>query len=66
MMQLTIERQRRGWSKSELARRTGIGLTEICRIEAGKIYVYPGWRRRIAEAFDLPEEELFQEVKQGA
>ncbi|MEW5954701.1 MAG: helix-turn-helix transcriptional regulator [Bacillota bacterium] len=61
-MSVTQAREQRGWSKSELARRTGIGLTEICRIESGKIYPYRGWRKKIAIALEAPEEKLFPEV----
>lgn len=58
---LAVEREKYGWSKSELSRRSGVGLSEISRIEAGKIYPYPGWRRKIAVALSIPEEELFAE-----
>ncbi len=62
MLNLTVEREKRGWTKSELARRSGVPLAEICRIEGGKIFPYPGWRRKIARAMEMPESELFQEV----
>jgi len=61
-MRLTDERKKRGWSKSELSRRSGVALPEICRIEGGKIYPYPGWRRKLAAALEVSEEELFPEV----
>jgi transcriptional regulator with XRE-family HTH domain len=61
-MSMTQMREKRGWSKSELARRTGIGLTEICRIESGKIYPYPGWRKKIAAALETSERTLFPGV----
>ena len=61
-MRLTREREKRKWSKSELSRRSGVGLSEISKMEAGKIYPYPGWRRRIAAALDVPADELFPEV----
>lgn len=62
MFLITIERQRRGWSKSELARRSGVGLTEISRLESGKIYPYPGWKRRLAEALGCDPDTLFKKV----
>lgn len=62
MSRLTTEREKRGLTKSELARRSGIGLPEICRLESGKIFPYPGWRRRLAAALEVSEDELFPEV----
>ncbi|MGI6078455.1 MAG: helix-turn-helix domain-containing protein [Fastidiosipilaceae bacterium] len=62
MWQLTVEREKRGWSKSELSRRSGVDLASLCRIELGRIYPYPGWRRKIAKAMDMPEKVLFDKV----
>lgn len=62
MFRLTRERQKKGWSKCELSRRTGIFAPDLVNIENGKRHVYPGWRKKIAEAMGLPEEYLFQEV----
>jgi len=39
-----------------------VGLTEISRIESGKIYPYPGWRQRIAEALEVSEDVLFNKT----
>ncbi|MCR4442724.1 MAG: helix-turn-helix transcriptional regulator [Peptococcaceae bacterium] len=60
-MRVTKEREKKGWSKGELSRRSGVGLSEISRIEAGKLFPYPGWRRKIADALGKPEEVLFPE-----
>lgn len=62
MLRLTKERIKRGWSKSELSRRSGVGLVEISRIENGKIFPYPKWRHKLAMAMGMPEHELFKEV----
>jgi transcriptional regulator with XRE-family HTH domain len=53
------ERKKRGWSQHELGSRAGIALTTISAIESGRAHVWPGWRRRLAKAFRLPEEALF-------
>ena len=62
MLRLSAERQRRGWSQAELARRTGIHPATISRLEAGKQFAYSGWRRRLAQALGVPGDELFEEV----
>ena len=64
MLFLTVERERQKLSKSELARRSGIGLAEISRIESGKIYPYPGWRKRLAKALGVAKPDcLFEVIK---
>ncbi|MEW6274205.1 MAG: helix-turn-helix transcriptional regulator [Bacillota bacterium] len=57
-MNVKWEREKRGWSKSELSRRTGIGLTEIIRIEKGQLPIYPKWRKRLEECFGITEVEI--------
>ncbi len=59
MLSLTVERVNRNWSKSELARRARIALTDLSRIEAKKIPAYPGWRKRLSDALEIPESALF-------
>ena len=56
----------RGWSQLDLAIRARIDPTTISRVERGLQVVYPAWRRRLAAAFALPEEELFQAVEEPA
>jgi DNA-binding transcriptional regulator YdaS (Cro superfamily) len=41
---------------------SGIHSSLISRIVNGKVYAYPGWRRRIAAALEVDEAELFQEA----
>jgi hypothetical protein len=41
---------------------TGIAGPDISAIERGTRYPHPGWRRRIAAAFRLPESELFGDM----
>lgn len=53
------ERIKRGWSITRLTVLTGINSTSLSQLERGKLTVFPGWRRRLAQAFELSEEELF-------
>lgn len=57
-MTLKELRVRKGWSQAELARRTGIHPSVISHLEAGRFPLYPGWRRRLAEALGVREEEV--------
>jgi transcriptional regulator with XRE-family HTH domain len=63
MLNLRRIRKARGLSLTQVTVKTGIDPASLSRIERGIIPSGPGWRRRIAEAFELPEEELFMEVE---
>lgn len=52
---------KRGISALELSRRTGIERSVIYNIGNGKIAPYDGWKKRIAEALDMPVIEIFPE-----
>lgn len=62
MLAMRRERIRRGWSLMDLAMRCRIDPGALSRIERRKWPCCPGWRRRIAAAFNMPEEVLFEEV----
>lgn len=66
MLQLKRVRLARGLSLVKLCILTGIDPGNLSRLETGKIYPYPGWRKRIAAALQMPEEELFREVVDDA
>ena len=53
-MLLTIERTRRGWTKSELARRARLNATTVSMIESGRWKPYPVQVRKLADALDWP------------
>lgn len=56
-------REARGWSRAELARRAGMHPADVGRLEAGKAYLWPAWRRKLAAALGLSEsdaKELFE------
>jgi len=62
-LRLREERQRRDWSLVDVTMRTGISSADLSLVERGLKPAFPGWRRRIAKAFNMPESELFREVK---
>lgn len=67
MLQLRVERQRRGLSQTKLSGMTGIASTDISAIENGWKRPFPGWRKRIAKALGVPESEankLFEEIEE--
>lgn len=58
---MAMYREKKGLSKQKLSQLTGISPSNLYHIETGKIFAYPGWRKRISEALDVPEAELFPE-----
>jgi transcriptional regulator with XRE-family HTH domain len=69
MLRLRLEREKQGLSQQKMGYRAEICPATISRIERGKIYPYPGWRKRLAKALGWPEEQadkLFEEVTEEA
>jgi transcriptional regulator with XRE-family HTH domain len=62
VLRLRAERVRRGWSLTRVTMQTGIASADLSALERGLRPAHPGWRRRLAKAFKLPEAELFAEV----
>lgn len=62
MLRLKQERLRRGWSLTDVCLLTRIDPAALSKIERGKWPCGPSWRRRLAAAFNMPEEVLFEEV----
>jgi transcriptional regulator with XRE-family HTH domain len=62
VLRLRAERLKRGWSQTQVSMRTGIATPDVSAVERGRRYPHPGWRRRLAAAFQIPESELFSEV----
>ena len=52
-------------SAYKLAKITGIKSQHIYSIMSGKEFAYPSWRKRIAEALQLPEESIFSAEERG-
>lgn len=59
MNNLKVIRTSKGLSQFSLAKIANITPADLSRIENNKIYVYPKWRKRISEALQVPEKELF-------
>ena len=62
VLRLTVERKRRGLSQSQLSRIADIHPATLSRLEAGKLFAYAGWRRRLERALGVSGDELFEEV----
>lgn len=58
-------RERLGISQTQLAMRTGIHPSTISRLEAGKLFAYPGHRARLARALQVSEDKLFGPETRG-
>ena len=58
-------RNNKGWSQFELGKRADITQGMISQIETGKIFPYPGWRRKLSEALKVDEEYLFPEINKN-
>jgi len=59
-------RTEKGLSQLKLAFISGVGPTEISRIENGWLRPYAGWRKRLADALGASERELFPEEEPQA
>lgn len=53
--------EERGISRNRLAMMSGITPSAIYNLFNGNVPLYPGWKRRIAEALDMDESDLFPE-----
>lgn len=59
---MTLERERHGWSRAELARRAKMHAPIVGQLELGKLTPWPAWKRRLAKVLKVPADELFKEV----
>jgi transcriptional regulator with XRE-family HTH domain len=69
MILLKLEREQRGWSQAELARRANLNANTISLIESGRFVPYPRQLSRIAGALNWPEAQahrLLEREPQGA
>ncbi len=57
---LRAERIRRGWSLTRLTQASGVDSSNLSLVERGLVPAYPGWQARIAQALELPADELFE------
>jgi transcriptional regulator with XRE-family HTH domain len=63
---LRAERLRRGWTLTQVTQLTGIATGDLSQIEHGKRYAFRGWRERLARAFNVDEEALFESAEDRA
>lgn len=65
MKRLTREREKKGWSKNELARQAQLNPSTVSLIEAGRLWPYPVQIVKLTEALGLPASDgdlLLEEV----
>ena len=53
-MRLIEERNQRGWSRAELARRAGMHPSTVSLIESGRLVPYPSQVEKLADALGIP------------
>lgn len=61
MTKLREIRQRKEMTQLQVAAMTGIAPNVLSELENGRRRAYPGWRRRLAMALKVSQEELFPE-----
>ena len=59
--QLAEARKEKGLSQLDVALLTRIPQSVLSHLENGRIFPYPGWRRRLAVALQTTEAQLFPE-----
>ena len=57
MILLTLKREERGWSQSELARRARINPNTVSVIERGRFRPYASQLQKLAKALGVPVKE---------
>ena len=60
MRMITRERERRGWSRAELARRAHLNAATVSLIESGRLEPYRGQLLTLADALGLRSEDAEQ------
>ncbi|MCL5779594.1 MAG: helix-turn-helix transcriptional regulator [Firmicutes bacterium] len=66
MLRLTVERKKRGWTKTELAFRAQLHPSTIGKLESGELKPFPKYKRVLSEIFEVPAEELFNQTEEVA
>ena len=52
-------RVEKGLSQSKLSFTTRIAPNIICNIENNRVHAYPNWRKKIAQALNVSEKEIW-------
>jgi predicted transcriptional regulator len=55
-------REARKLSRMQLSLLTQINPSDLCKLEKGLVYPYPGWRKRLSNALGESEKILFPGV----
>ncbi|OAT82236.1 helix-turn-helix domain-containing protein [Desulfotomaculum copahuensis] len=63
MFRLTVERERRGWSKTRLAILMEIHPATLGKVERGQLPAFPSYCQKLEEIFGIPADKLFEEVE---
>jgi ribosome-binding protein aMBF1 (putative translation factor) len=64
MLRLTLERQKKNWTKARLAREAELDQSLVSKVESGRVCPYPGELRRMARALRLPLQEAERLLEQ--
>lgn len=52
-------REKKGLSQLQLSYKAGISQGAISNLENGKVFAYDGWKKKLAEIFEVTEDEIF-------
>jgi transcriptional regulator with XRE-family HTH domain len=63
MLRLRYERQQRGWNQTVVAFRAKMSISDISRIETGRMRPYPDQLKRLGKLFGVDGEALLEELK---
>ncbi|MGB9663050.1 MAG: helix-turn-helix domain-containing protein [Moorellaceae bacterium] len=58
MTKLRQVREKIGLSRMRVSKLAGIDYSTMCKLEKGEMRLYPGWRKRIAQALNVKESDL--------
>ena len=62
MLRLTKEREKRGWSRTQLGYEARIHPATIGKLESAKIFPYENYKRKLEKVFLIPGNKLFEEA----
>ncbi|MDA2196956.1 helix-turn-helix domain-containing protein [Bacillus cereus group sp. BceL221] len=65
MLFITVEREKKNWSKAELARRARLDQGLISKIESGRIIPYQKELERLSKALNVPTKDLLIKVEEN-
>jgi len=65
MINLELERRKRGLTLSELGKQVKMNTSELSRIENGRTIPFPGHLKRLSKFFNLPGDDLLKDVRGG-